>query len=95
MKISITKEIHRVCPQHGESASGDKCPICGYAFPMEADIIRKANRDNDGYCKCKIHKTPETKCMCKEFLHQQTSGWCHCHLYYKEVDEFDHVRKDD
>lgn len=38
---------------------------------------------NDGYCPCRIWHKPENKCMCKEFREQKTTGWCHCHLYYK------------
>jgi ferredoxin-thioredoxin reductase catalytic subunit len=45
--------------------------------------IRKALKDNDGYCPCRVQKTEDTKCMCKEFR-EQTSGECHCGLYYKE-----------
>ena len=49
------------------------------------DKIRQALKENDGYCPCRLEKTPETKCMCKEFLEQE-SGPCHCGLYYKEKD---------
>lgn len=45
--------------------------------------IRKALEENDGYCPCHTERTPETKCMCKEFLEQE-SGSCHCGLYVKE-----------
>lgn len=45
--------------------------------------IRKALKDNDGYCPCRIQKTADNKCMCKEFREQE-SGECHCGLYYKE-----------
>lgn len=47
------------------------------------NAIRKALKDNDGYCPCRVQKTKDTKCMCKEFR-EQTSGECHCGLYYKE-----------
>lgn len=47
--------------------------------------IRKALEENDGYCPCRTERTPETKCMCKEFLEQE-SGACHCGLYVKEKD---------
>jgi ferredoxin-thioredoxin reductase catalytic subunit len=45
--------------------------------------IRKALKENDGYCPCRVHKTADTKCMCKEFR-EQSKGECHCGLYYKE-----------
>ena len=47
--------------------------------------IRQALKENDGYCPCRSERTPETKCMCKEFLEQE-SGPCHCGLYIKEKD---------
>ena len=43
----------------------------------------KALKENSNYCPCKIEKTKDTKCMCKEFR-EQKDGWCHCGLYYKE-----------
>ena len=44
--------------------------------------IRIKLKKNDGYCPCKINKTDDTKCMCKEFREQE-SGECHCGLYVK------------
>lgn len=38
---------------------------------------------NDGYCPCRLEKTLETKCMCKEFREQTTEGECHCGAYIK------------
>jgi hypothetical protein len=56
--------------------------------------IRTVNHDiailvaeNGGYCPCAIEKTPDTKCMCKEFREQKTSGPCHCGRYVKSVEE--------
>lgn len=46
--------------------------------------IRAKLKDNQGYCPCKLVKTPDTKCICKEFLNQEYIGPCHCGLYYKE-----------
>jgi hypothetical protein len=51
------------------------------------DEVRQAIKDNDGYCVCAIEKTPDTKCMCKEFREQEESGLCHCGLYKKTVTE--------
>lgn len=45
--------------------------------------IRKQLKQNNGYCPCKIQKSPDTKCMCKEFREQE-EGECHCGLYIKE-----------
>lgn len=48
-----------------------------------ADQIREAIRNNGGYCCCAIEKTPDTKCMCKDFLESESVGKCHCGLYEK------------
>lgn len=45
--------------------------------------FREKLKANKGYCPCRLKKTPDTKCMCKEFREQE-SGYCHCGLYYKE-----------
>ena len=45
--------------------------------------IREALKNNDGYCPCMVEKSPDTKCMCKEFREME-SGICHCGLYVKE-----------
>lgn len=44
--------------------------------------IQQKLKENDGYCPCRIVRTPDTKCMCKEFR-EQNSGECHCGLYIK------------
>ena len=47
------------------------------------DIIREGLKQTGGYCPCKIERTQENKCICKEFLEQKTTGLCHCGLYNK------------
>ena len=50
--------------------------------------MRKALKDNNGFCPCSLEKNEDTKCMCKEFRDQiadpEFEGYCHCRLYYKE-----------
>lgn len=48
--------------------------------------IRSQLKDNDGYCPCQLDKTPDTKCMCKEFRESTEPGECHCGLYVKIVE---------
>ena len=40
-----------------------------------------------GYCPCRLTRTEDDKCMCKEFRDQVADpnfeGFCHCLLYYK------------
>ena len=58
--------------------------------PEQVESVKKAIADNGGYCCCKIFKTEDTKCMCKEFREQIKDpnfyGECHCGLYVKEKD---------
>ena len=50
--------------------------------------IREAVMKKGGYCPCRIEKSEDNYCMCKEFREQiadpNYEGYCHCHLYYKE-----------
>ena len=52
--------------------------------------IREGLAKKGGYCPCRLEKTHETKCMCKEFRDQiadpNFEGFCHCMLYYKSKD---------
>ncbi len=50
------------------------------------EVILRALKNNQGYCPCRLEKTPDTKCMCKEFR-EQLEGECHCGLYVKERKE--------
>ncbi len=54
------------------------------------DAIREGLAKKGGYCPCRLEKTPDTKCMCKEFRDQiadpDFEGYCHCMLYYKSKD---------
>jgi len=51
-----------------------------------AKEIEQAIKENDGYCCCQI-KSPETKCMCKDFKEKVSDpdffGECHCGLFRK------------
>ena len=46
------------------------------------EYIKKAVKDNKGFCPCKLLKNEDTKCMCKEFREHE-KGICHCGLYIK------------
>nr|DAF82871.1 MAG TPA: ferredoxin-thioredoxin reductase [Caudoviricetes sp.] len=47
--------------------------------------VRAALKENGGYCPCRLDKTSDTLCMCKEFREME-SGECCCGLYWKEKD---------
>ena len=50
--------------------------------------VKQGLKRTGGYCPCRIERTEENKCMCKEFRDQindpNFEGFCHCMLYYKE-----------
>ena len=50
--------------------------------------IRKGLLAKEGYCPCRLQKTEDNLCRCREFREQiadpEFEGFCHCKLYYKE-----------
>ena len=62
-------------------------------FNEDADLvaqIKEGLKRKGGYCPCRLQKTEDTKCICKEFRQQiadpEFEGYCHCLLYYKSKD---------
>lgn len=53
--------------------------------------VKDELKQTGGYCPCKLEKSADTKCMCKEFKEQiadpDYEGYCHCYLYYKSLDD--------
>ena len=53
-------------------------------------MIREGLKAKGGYCPCRLQRTEENKCICKEFRDQMADpnfeGYCHCRLYYKYKD---------
>lgn len=49
--------------------------------------VKEGLEKKGGYCPCRIAKTEDNKCICKEFRQQiadpDFEGFCHCKLYYK------------
>lgn len=55
-------------------------------YKWRDDLIPLLNCD---YCPCRISKTPDTKCKCKEFrdmIERGETGMCHCGLFIAEDD---------
>lgn len=50
-------------------------------------MIREGLQAKGGYCPCRLERSEDNKCMCKEFREQiadpNFEGYCHCMLYYK------------
>ena len=60
-------------------------------FNEDAQVVeklREALKKKDGYCPCRLQRTEDNVCMCREFREQiadpEFEGYCHCRLYYKE-----------
>lgn len=51
--------------------------------------IKEGLKAKGGYCPCRLERTEDNKCICKEFREQIADptfeGYCHCMLYYKEL----------
>lgn len=56
--------------------------------PAVVEQIRAELKARGGYCPCRLAKTEDNKCICKEFREQiadpEFEGYCHCRLYYKK-----------
>lgn len=50
-----------------------------------ANEVKRKLKDNGGYCPCSLIKSPDTKCMCKDFREME-EGMCHCGLFLKTKD---------
>ena len=50
--------------------------------------VQEGLKRTGGYCPCRLNRTEDFKCMCKEFKEQikdpNFEGFCHCMLYYKQ-----------
>ena len=55
------------------------------------DAVKEGLERTGGYCPCRIERTEDNKCMCKEFRDQikdpNFEGYCHCMLYYKSLED--------
>ena len=56
--------------------------------PEVVRTVKEGLAAKGGYCPCRVGKSEDIKCMCKEFRDQirapDFEGYCHCMLYYKE-----------
>lgn len=52
--------------------------------------IMKQLKENDHYCPCSLTKTPDDKCMCKNFrdqIERKEPGECACGRYILTITE--------
>ncbi|MCD8089675.1 MAG: ferredoxin thioredoxin reductase catalytic beta chain [Clostridiales bacterium] len=49
--------------------------------------VKEGLERTGGYCPCRLERSEDNKCMCKEFRDQikdpEFEGFCHCLLYHK------------
>jgi ferredoxin-thioredoxin reductase catalytic subunit len=45
--------------------------------------VREGLKRTGGYCPCRVVRNDDTKCLCKEFRDQTSTGECYCGLYIK------------
>ena len=45
--------------------------------------FQNAMKESGGHCICRKDRTPDTMCMCKDFLEQAMPGKCHCGAFEK------------
>lgn len=62
----------------------------GITLNPDAEVVRTVReglRRTGGYCPCRLERTEDTRCICREFREQMEDpgfeGFCHCMLYYK------------
>ena len=55
--------------------------------PEVVAAVREGLERTGGYCPCRVDRTDDTKCICREFREQMVDpdfeGYCHCMLYFK------------
>ena len=68
-----------------------KCRMMAVRLNEDQDIVktvREGLKRTGGYCPCRLERTEDNKCICKEFREQiadpKFKGYCHCMLYYKD-----------
>lgn len=79
-----------VSNKHSTKSTKSKTALIQNPDKELAQQIRASLKANDGYCPCKIDKTEDTKCICKEFreqIEQGIIGECHCGLYQIIADD--------
>lgn len=75
--MTLSAPVSILCGRESKTMSIQLSPDKEFVHEM-----RKKIKDNNGYCPCSLLKTPDTKCMCREFREME-SGTCHCGLYIK------------
>ena len=90
--LSIVTLSRKAVPPHGiiEPSNQKGAQMMKITLNPDQEVVntvREGLRQTGGYCPCRLERTEETKCMCREFKEQVDDpayeGFCHCMLYYK------------
>ena len=72
-------------------ARGDRGKAMKVRLNPDEEVVKRVReglKRTGGYCPCRLQRTEDNKCMCREFREQiqdpNFEGFCHCMLYYKE-----------
>ena len=73
------------------AGSPERCDIMAVRLNEDKEVVKMVKEGLErtgGYCPCRLQRTEENKCICKEFREQiadpNYKGYCHCMLYYKD-----------
>ena len=93
VKCDFVTEIRRFVWYHKDTTKKEVVYMKIKLNPDQEIVqtVREGLKRTGGYCPCRMERTEETKCMCKEFKDQiadpNYEGWCHCMLYYKSLQD--------
>ena len=93
VKCDFVTEIRRFVWYHKDTTKKEVVYMKIKLNPDQEIVqtVREGLKRTGGYCPCRMERTEETKCMCKEFKDQiadpNYEGVCHCMLYYKSLQD--------
>lgn len=83
----VTESSHVIYYTYNNKKDVDSMKIKFNENEEIVKTVKEGLKKTGGYCPCRIERTDDTKCMCKEFKEQiadpEFEGYCHCMLYYK------------
>lgn len=87
---------NNAAPEKGHTIDIDQKEVGRVKITLNPDqeivrTVREGLKRTGGYCPCRLERTEDTKCMCREFKEQindpNFQGYCHCMLYYKSLQD--------
>ena len=76
----------------GRGLTAERAALMKITLNPDKEVVKTVQdglKRTGGYCPCRLQRTEDTKCMCKEFRDQikdpAFEGFCHCLLYHKSL----------